>query len=402
VLTVSTFELKAGQVLAAPVAKPDQPDQTLLNRGYVLQDAVIQRIKDLGISYVFVDFPGLDDLDKLLAPQLSPERQNIYNQIKKSIETCQRSTKPSISFNDYYSATRDMICTLMGSGPNPVFMEQIARLAGDAVGHATSVAHLALVLGIKLEGYLIRERSRLSTAHAKETVNLGVAGMLHDIGKTKLPKPLQQRHVASTGALEAAQQREWEEHTRLGYDMIQSGVEATAASAVLHHHQRFDGGGFPMMDIDGAKQAPQGKRIHIFARMLAAADLFDRLCTDARGRRRPNLEVLHLLRTDHAGAIDPMVQRTLAAIAPPFLPGASVGLSDGTRAIVTTVNPTAPYFPGVRRFIDDHKLDERTIALSPAADTPQIESVNGVRITDMLPGCGTPLDVTENPDPVAA
>ena len=136
---------------------------------------------------------------------------------------------------------------------------------------------LALVLGIKLEGYLISERSRLSVAHAKETVNLGVAGMLHDIGKTKLPRPLQTRHVASADPVEPAQQREWEEHTRLGYEMIQSGVEATAASAVLHHHQRFDGSGFPKMDIDGQKQPPAGKRIHIFARILGAAELSGQL-----------------------------------------------------------------------------------------------------------------------------
>ena len=400
-LTVSTLELKPGQVLAAPVAKPDQPDQTLLNRGYVLQPAVIQRLKDLGITSVFVDFPGLDDLDKLLAPQLSPERQRIYSQIKKAIETAQRSSKPAISFADYSGSTRELITTLLRSGQNPVFMEQMARTSDDAVGHATAVAHLSLVLGIKLESYLITERSRLPVGHAKETVNLGVAAMLHDLGKTKLPRPLQQRHVASAGEMDEAQRREWEEHPRLGYEMIQAGVEATAASAVLHHHQRMDGTGFPAMDVDGMKQRPAGKKIHIFARIVGAADLFDRLCTDANGHRRPNLEVLHLLRTTQAAAIDPMVLRMLAVVAPPYLPGSTVGLSDGTRAIVTNVNPKAPYFPGVRRLSDDQKLDEKTISLAPA-DGPKIESVNGVRIADMLPGCGEPLDVTEKADPAVA
>lgn len=392
-LTVSTFELKPGQVLAAPVANPEQPEQTLLNRGYVLQDAVIKRIKDLGIAFVFVDFPGLDDLDKMLTPQLSPERQRIYTNIKKSIESAQRHTKPTISFADYYSSTRDMICTLMGAGPNPVFMEQMARLAGDAVGHATAVAHLALVLGIKLESYVIAERSRLPAGHAKEIANLGVAGMFHDLGKTKLPKPIMTRHIATEGPIDDAMRAEWEQHPRLGYEMIQGGVEATAASAVLHHHQRYDGEGFPIsVGTDGSKSKLAEKRIHIFARILGAADLFDRLCTDANGQRRPNIEVLHLMRTTHAGVVDPIILRTIATVAPPFLPGATVGLSDGTKAIVTNVNNAAPYFPSVRRLLDTQKLDDATTNLSPTGGGPRIESVSGVSIASMLPGCDKPME----------
>src|SRR5436189_1897524 len=38
----------------------------------------------LNVRAVFVDFPGLDDLDKHLAPRLSPERQVVYDKIKKS------------------------------------------------------------------------------------------------------------------------------------------------------------------------------------------------------------------------------------------------------------------------------------------------------------------------------
>jgi HD-GYP domain-containing protein (c-di-GMP phosphodiesterase class II) len=390
VLTVSTYELKPGQVLAAPVANPEQPDQTLLNRGYTLQPAVIQRLKDLGIDYVFIDFPGLDDLDKLLAPQLSPERQKIYTQIKKTIETVQRSAKPVIAFSDYYNATHDMICTLMGQGTNPLFMEQMARTSSDAVGHATAVAHLSLLLAIKLEGYIIQERSRLPAAHAKETVNLGVAAMLHDLGKTKLEKSLQTRHVLTEGEIDDTTRVKWEEHSRLGYEMIQGNVEATAASAVLHHHLRFDGEGFPVtIQNDGSKTIMQGRKIHIFARILGAADLYDRLCTNANGRRRPNIEVLHLLRTNHAGFVDPMILKTIACVTPPFLPGATVGLSDGTRAIVTNVNPDAPYYPPIHRLKDEQTLDETTIYLQPNTG-PRIESVSGISIAQLLPGCDKP------------
>jgi HD-GYP domain-containing protein (c-di-GMP phosphodiesterase class II) len=393
VLTVVSHELQPGQVLAAPVPHPEHPGQTLLNRGYVVQASIIPRLMDMGIGCVFVDYPGLDDLDKFLAPQLSPERQKIYTDIKGAIEAAQRSTKPVVPFNNYYQSTRDMICTLMGSGQHPVFMEQIARLSSDSVGHATAVAHLALAVGIKLERYIIAERSRLSPSHAKETTNLGVAGMLHDLGKSRLPKPIQNLHVASQD-VEPATRAEYEEHCRHGYDLIRDGCEATAASAVLHHHQRFDGKGFPVTKHDdGTQSIMDGRKIHVFARILAAADLFDRLCTTPDGKRRPNVEVLHLMRSTYAGAIDPNVLRVLPSVTPPYLPGSTVDLSDNTRAVVMNVNAGAPYFPSVRRMVDG-KLDEKTVELSPKAG-PQIASLNGVPLTKMLLGCEKPYDIAE-------
>jgi len=61
----------------------------------------------------------------------------------------------------------------------------------DAISHATAVAQLSVTMGLRLEQYLIRERSRLPARHAREVVNLGVGAMLHDIGKTKLQPEVQ-------------------------------------------------------------------------------------------------------------------------------------------------------------------------------------------------------------------
>ena len=321
-LIVPLEDVKAGMPLACPVSSPEQPDVVLLKAGYVLDQKVIDRLPSYGIEVVYVQYPGLDELDQHLLVTLSPPRLKMFKQMKSAMTAAQQRSAPKIPYTDYYQTTKDLILTLMGQGQHPVFMDQLSRLGTDAVGHATSVAHLSLLIGLKLENYLIDQReSRLAVSHAREVVNLGVAGMLHDIGKMQLPGHL--RNNTGTELPDApAQQNEWETHCRLGYDMCHNDVEPTAAAAILHHHQHYDGSGYPATKHnDGSVAKASADRIHVFARILQAADLYDRLCTPLSGKRRSNMEVLHLMRTQYSGWIDPSVFQAVQMLCPPFPPG---------------------------------------------------------------------------------
>jgi HD-GYP domain-containing protein (c-di-GMP phosphodiesterase class II) len=388
-LIVSLDEVQPGMVLAAPVLHPGQPGQMLLKRGYAVDPSLLPRLRGLGVECLYVDYPGLEDLDRHLAAHLSPARQRIYGQIRETITAGQRRVRPQVSYTDYYAATRELVLTLLGQGQHPIYLDQVSRLGDGAVAHAAAVSHLALLLGLRLERYLVDERKRLSVAHAKEVVNLGVAGMLHDMGKLKLPAALQGRHA--TDAPEApAEREEWESHARLGYELIHDGVEATAASAVLHHHQRYDGTGFPTIAHRDGTVAPLGERnIHVFARILMVVDLFDRLTAGDRGRgRQSNLEALHLMWSRYASWCDPVVLDALSAIAPPFPPGSRLGLSDGSHAVVVDVDAGHPLRPRAKRLVGDGMdLDPVVLDLSRPG-TPAIESVGGASVRAMIVAAG--------------
>jgi hypothetical protein len=397
-LIVPIEEARAGMKLAMTVTHPDHPEQDLLRRNFVLDAAVIAKMTSLGIGYVFVDYPGLDDLDKHLAPNLSPERQAMFTRVKSTLAAFQRDASPSVDFTSYYDTTRDFIGALMNNGRNPIYLDQLsARLGGDGVNHAMAVAHLSLVMGIKLERYLISQRHRLTTAQAREVVNLGVAGMLHDLGKTRLPEKLRQAH--GLAELEAdAERHEWEAHVRVGYDLVRDEVETTAAAAVLHHHQHFDGTGFPAREVSGGqKVTPDGQRIHVFARILLAADVYERLAVDeAHKRRRGNAEILHLMRTRYGGWIDPEVMSVLPKVVPPFPPGSKVKLSDGRAAIVTVMDPEDAYRPTVRPVgADGWTMDGPAVVLSKSPGV-HVAEANGVAVGEM-----TPRAAATAPSPVA-
>lgn len=391
-LIVPIEQATPGMKLAMTVTHPEQPEQDLLRRNFVLEQPVLDRMRALGIACIYVDYPGLEDLDKHLAPNLSPERLALYTKVKTSFTECQANAAPTVNFKDYYAATRDFIATLLQNGKNPIYLDELsARLGADGVRHSMAVAHMALVLGIKLERYLIAQRQRLNTAQAREVVNLGVAGMLHDLGKTKLPEKLREVHDLCPPA-NPEERAEWESHVRIGYDMIREEVETTAAAAVLNHHQHFDGTGFPTRDLgDGNNLAQDGQRIHIYARILLAADLYDRLAIAEGGKtRRNNLEILHLMRTQYAKRLDPEVAAMLPVVVPPFPPGSRITLSDGRAAVVTTVNLEDPYRPTAKFMAPDGlTLTADSVNLAKFPDL-QVTSVGGTPVGDFLPKPAAP------------
>jgi HD-GYP domain-containing protein (c-di-GMP phosphodiesterase class II) len=384
--------------LAAPVAHPENAQHDLLKQGYVLEDAIIPRLRDMGIASLYVDYPGMEDLDRHLAPLLDPARQRMYQQIRDTMLRVQGRTAPGVAFPDYYAVTREMVTTVLRQGAHPIYMDRISALGPDAVAHATKVAHLSLLLGLRLESYLIRERSRLDPQHAKEVVNLGVAGMLHDIGKMKLPEALHEVCEVNAPSRDVPEEEEsrqqWEAHPRLGYDMLRGGIESSAAAAVLHHHQHYDGTGFPAPSgkPEGHKPneervPPQGQNIHVFARILYIADLFANLVRPPGTKvRRANIEVLHAMRTRFASAMDPVIFRTLEGVAPPFLPGSKVVLADQTTAAVVAIRAADPYVPIVRRFKPDGaELDGPDLDLRQGHAPPLVALAGGKPVAEFMP-----------------
>ena len=386
-LIVPMEQVQAGMKLAAAVSHPEQPDHDLLKAGFDLTADVIARLRDLGVETVYVDYPDLADLDRHMAVTLSPARRGVYQQIRDTMQAVQRQAKPSVPFPAYYDLTRELVTTLLQQGDNAVYLDHMSgKLGGHAVAHATAVAHLALMLGIRLETYLVQQRYRLDRAQAREVINLGVAAMLHDIGAAQLPEAVRKFSRANPPTDEKLL-AEWQTHPQRGYELIKGGVEATASSAVLHHHQNFDGTGFPVPPVKpGEEPRNAGERIHVFARILAVADLYDRLTAGEGGQRRPSIEILHLMRTRYAAGLDPTILMVVPSVIPPFPPGMAVTLNDGTDAVVVALTPQRPYHPKVRRI-----ADPGTFKLAgPALDTflqpdLKIEKLAGRPIADMIP-----------------
>jgi HD-GYP domain-containing protein (c-di-GMP phosphodiesterase class II) len=122
--------------------------------------------------------------------------------------------------------------------------------------------------------------------------------LLHDVGKIGVPDGILQK----PGPLTEGERRQMETHTILGEQML-GGVavlQGEGLKVVRHHHERWDGGGYP----DGIR----GDEIPLGARVVAVCDAFDAMTTERPYRELlPEAEAIEELRRCAGTQFDPMV-----------------------------------------------------------------------------------------------
>ena len=110
--------------------------------------------------------------------------------------------------------------------------------------------------------------ARLLGLHPREVELVRLAGSLHDLGKLAVPEEI----LRKPGPLNDAERLVLERHPQIGFRMLESlGIEPIA-SWVLHHHERWDGSGYP--ERLGGADIPLGSRI------ILVADAYDAMTSD--------------------------------------------------------------------------------------------------------------------------
>lgn len=329
--------------LALPVYHPQAPHQLLLRIGYTIEDSIIARLTDLRLRSLWVRYPGLEFLGDFVSRDVLQAQAQVFSEITDTFATLQKQSTARLDYRTYTKSIGELLKTLIANPTAALFlggMSDAANADQDLIRHSSAVTYLSLLMGLKLEGYIVRQRRHIEPEQAKEVVNLGLGAMLHDIGVTTLAPDVRQRHHDTGDESDPA----WREHPSLGYEMVRGEVPPSAATIVLNHHQRFDGNGY------GGKSVPQlsGSRIHIFARITGLAEEFDRM-QRMGGRVMPTVYVLgSLLQEDMFKRFDPQVLYALFCVVPPYPPGTIVTLSDGRIAVCVDHHPEDPCRPTVQ------------------------------------------------------
>ncbi len=336
-----------GMSLAIPLRHPLKPDHTLLQSGHLLDDVTITRLRQLGFNEIWIRYPGLEYMGRYINPQILEGQAKLANAISTVFDSVIAGVHARVDYAAYKELVKEFLNRLMEDPVAAVFLHEIGGKDKPLLRHSCSVAFLCLMMGLKLDGYLVAERRRLPASLAKNVESLGVGAMLHDVGMLEIDKAARERWDREGDESDP----EWRRHVQIGYDMVKGHVEPSAAAAILHHHQRFDGKGFPdSEDENGEMQGLSGSRIHVFARIIATADLYDRLRHPfGEPWPRPAVRALKMMqRPEYAGRIDPMTYRALLAVAPPYAPGSLVTLTNGARGVVVEWSTDDPCRPVVQ------------------------------------------------------
>ncbi len=152
-------------------------------------------------------------------------------------------------------------------------------------GHSTKVAALSNRIGRSME----LSDGRLEVLH--------FSSLLHDIGMLKIPRS-QQRDPAHA-----------QKHPTIGYKILSAiRLWEGVAPIVLHHHEWYDGSGYP--------EGLSGSTIPLEARILAVADAFDAMIRDdGRSDGLPMEDALEEIRQGTGTQFDPAVTAAFAELA---------------------------------------------------------------------------------------
>ena len=261
---------------------------------FLLDDAEdIRRIRESGIAEIWIDTgKGLDvsvaemqvgarsetdvaaEVERTLAPTVLrnelPQRVAMAEEVRRAAKICARSKQAVVSMFQEVRMGKTVSAEAAGAlvgeisssvMRNPGALISLARLKTvDDYTYMHSVAVCALMVALA-------RQMGLDEALTRE---LGMAGLLHDLGKALMPMTV----LNKPGKLTDEEFAIVRQHPQEGYKILieGSGAGEIPLDVVLHHHEKMDGSGYP--------QRLGGDEISLYAKMGAVCDVYDAITSN--------------------------------------------------------------------------------------------------------------------------
>ncbi len=267
-----TRQLKPGMKIDHSVV--DRMGRNLVARGAVLDEYIINSMLKLGIMSVYIQDGEYEpeDPEKLMSAEAKKNVEKLRTEDRSKV-TLSDSVRKRVSEGIQYiynnaddenlANTTDSIAgeLLNAIESNDAIAIDIGELKTSdeyTFKHSVDVATISMILA-KQQG--------LSPAQIH---SIGVCGLLHDIGKTKVPLEV----LNKPGRLNDDEFAIMRQHSVFGYQMVKDRPEfgPEIPFAVLQHHEKINGAGYPM-GVTGEKITP-------YAKILSVADIYDALVTE--------------------------------------------------------------------------------------------------------------------------
>lgn len=201
-------------------------------------------------------------------------------------------------------------------------------------------------INVALYSMLTAKWLRLSPCEIKNVV---YAGLLHDIGKVKIPPHI----LNKPSKLSPEEFEEMKKHTIYGYDIVKSigNITEDIRQAVLMHHEREDETGYPT----GAK----GDLINVYSRIVAVSDVYDAMTSERVYKKRATpFEAFHMFNSSGLSSFDNKVSMTLMKNLSANYTGTKVILNSGETGEIAYIPPhnlTKPVISLKSKYVDTAK-----------------------------------------------
>lgn len=307
---IASTQLVEGMTLGQDIY--DGQGRLLISRYSELKQSAIDDLLRAGTPGVYIE----DEFSKDIQIQevVSPEiRRNALKAVHDMFTT---STEGSIAGGEEQRMKQiisDLVDQLLNNEEIMYNMLEIKDYDDYTYYHSVNVAILSSMIGMQM-GISKEQLAELMTA-----------AMLHDIGKTFVDTSL----LSARRKLREEEWLEMRRHPMYGYEYIHQNFNFSSFvdCAILEHHENFDGTGYPM--------GLRGNDIHLYARIIKAADVYDGM-TSSRPYHDPMLpgEVIEYLMAHVGTEFDSQVVTVMLERLCVYPVGCEVVLSNGEHALV--------------------------------------------------------------------
>lgn len=315
----------------------DRAGRILISRNTVLDSYHISSLIKMGVPGVYIR-EGEDDEDTgestveniVVAPAVQKEIEKSTVQDRAKVKLSE-SVKARVAegiqylYNDtvsegFTATTRSITDDLMRAiSDNDAIAVDISTLKISdeyTFKHSVDVATMSMIVAKK------------HGLGEQEVYELGISGLLHDVGKSKIPNEI----LNKAGKLTDEEFMMMKQHSLFGYQILKEKEDLSNSIklGVLQHHEKMNSKGYPM--------GVSSEKINLFARIISVADIYDALVTERPYKKpfspRDAVEMIMSLTEE----LDINVMKSFLESVILYPVGTDVELSTGERARVIENN----------------------------------------------------------------
>lgn len=325
---VSSEELLPGMCLAKDISADlsSSGSTVTVKSGQKLTKAQISEICASGLDGAYID-TAASDVRVISSIDQNIRREAIFDlhRIADNFTGSGRGVLESdIAALD--RTTENMIANLQSQKDMLVNIAEVQMYDEYTYHHCLSVAIMSVAIGMELG------------MNADMLKDIGMTGLLHDLGKTAVPSEI----INKPGPLTDEEYEIVKQHPVLAAKHLQERglINDDVYCGIISHHEKLDGSGYP--------NRLEGDEIHPYAKILAVADVYDALTSNRPYRvpSPPNEAIEYIMGGLDTHFDENAVKAFLRKVAPYPL-GARVKLSNGETAYVMKNYPDQPLRPMV-------------------------------------------------------
>lgn len=304
----------------------------VVSAGTTLTMDLISKLANWNLIELQVDEPAAtlkDEQEKVLSAQIAVAHDRVIGITENIMAADESNIDPDV----LRGMVGDLDSQIELSSNVLLNLSHMKNYDNYLYAHVVNVCVLSLIIAKEL---------RLKDEQIRE---LGQAALLHDYGMVRLERSIYDHERALTD-------EEWEKiktHSFEGYQMLKNAGNFSddILSGVLDHHERLDGSGYP--------SRKKGDQIHIFGKIIAAADVYDACISMRKHRQRMTPREALKYMMDNLGLFDVNILRAFISSMAIYPIGSFVKLNTGEIAKVIGIHHGKPFRPEIRIMLDRNR-----------------------------------------------